>query len=101
MKNCFLICALLLLLPGCLEWTTSPGAQGIPDPVIQPTLIGALVDTVTALTVANSASTPVNPYSAPIGIGLAGVIAMLEALRRKERSARKFAENNNHVSDKT
>lgn len=93
---CFLITS-----AGCSEWAVRPGQNGFPDQLIEPTLVGALVDTVSALTVANTASTPVNPYSTPIGIGLAGVIAMLEALRRKEKSARKNAEtrlNGNHTT---
>lgn len=101
LKICFLICSLLLLLAGCSEFAVRPEAQGVIEPMLKPSLVDALVGTVTALTVANTASSPVNPYAAPIGIGLTGVIAMLEALRRKERSARKFAENNNHVPGKT
>jgi len=100
MKKSFVLICFLLSLAGCSEWAVQPGTGAIVDPIIEPTLVDALVETVTALTIANTASTPVNPYSAPIGIGLAGVIAMLEALRRKEKSARKFAEHNNHVPGK-
>ncbi len=46
-----------------------------------------------ALQVGNVASSPFNPYAAPIGAGLAGIIAMLEALRRKEKGSRKYAEH--------
>lgn len=46
-----------------------------------------------ALNAANAASAPVNPYALPIGAGLTGVIAVLEALRRKEQGGRKFAEH--------
>lgn len=90
MKKCFLICVLLFFSAGCLE-----------ELVHDDTALTTALQTVEALAIANTASAPVNPYAAPIGIGLAGVIAMLEALRRKERSARKFAESNNHVPDKT
>lgn len=41
----------------------------------------------------NTASSPWNPYALPIGAGLSGVIALLEALRRKEKDGRKFAEH--------
>jgi len=91
----------VLFITGCNEWAVHPGQNGIPDQLIEPALVDALVDTVSALTVANTASTPVNPYATPIGVGLAGIIGMLEALRRKEKSARKYAENNNHAPGKT
>ena len=47
----------------------------------------------------NMASAPFNPYALPIGAGLSGIIAMLEALRRVEKGKRKYAEhelNNNN-----
>ena len=75
-----LLC-MAFLLCGCLETTMrAPG------------LIDSLLDTVDGLVVANTASAPVNPYATPINIGLAGIVAILEALRRKERSGRKHAE---------
>ncbi len=46
-----------------------------------------------ALQVGNATSSPFNPYAVPIGAGLAGIIAMLEALRRKEKDSRKYAEH--------
>jgi len=46
-----------------------------------------------ALQAGNAASAPFNPYVLPIGAGLSGVIAVLEALRRKERGGRKYAEH--------
>jgi len=97
------VCVLFatLLICGCNEWAVHPGQPVITNPLIEPTLVDALVETVSTLAVANTASTPVNPYATPIGIGLAGIIGMLEALRRKERSARKHAENNNHAPGKT
>ena len=45
-----------------------------------------------ALQAGNTASSPFNPYALPIGIGLTGIITMLEALRRKEKGGRKYAE---------
>lgn len=41
----------------------------------------------------NAASAPFNPYVIPIGAGLSGVIGVLEALRRKEKDGRKYAEH--------
>ena len=46
-----------------------------------------------ALQAGNAASAPVNPFALPIGAGLAGIIALLEALRRKEKDQRKYAEH--------
>ena len=46
-----------------------------------------------ALQVGNTASAPFNPYALPIGVGLTGIITMLEALRRKEKGSRKYAEH--------
>ena len=46
-----------------------------------------------ALQAGNVASSPFNPYALPIGAGLTGLIAMLEALRRKEKGSRKYAEH--------
>ena len=45
-----------------------------------------------ALQVGNTATAPFNPYALPIGAGLSGIIALLEALRRKEQAGRKYAE---------
>lgn len=45
-----------------------------------------------ALQAGNTASIPFNPYALPIGVGLTGIITMLEALRRKEKGGRKQAE---------
>lgn len=90
MKKCLLICALLFLVSGCLE-----------EYVRDETALTVALDTVRSLADANTASAPVNPYAVPIGVGLTGMIAILEALRRKEKSGRKFAEHNNNVSNKT
>lgn len=84
-----LLCV-LLFVSGCHEFAErSPGG------------LDALLDTVTTLAAANVASSPLNPYAVPIGIGLSGLIGIIEALRRKEKSGRKHAEqklngNNNH-----
>lgn len=96
-----LVILLLCSLAGCQDWAVRPRLNGIIEPVPSTGPVDALLETITALTIANTASSPVNPYATPIGVGLAGVIAMLEALRRKEKAARKFAEQNNHVQDKT
>jgi len=101
MRKLIFILALLIGLAGCSEWASRPVPGGIPTPLVEPTLLEALVETIAALTVANTASAPVNPYATPISIGLAGIVAMLEALRRKERTARKNAElrlNGNHTT---
>ncbi len=45
-----------------------------------------------ALQAGNTASSPFNPYALPIGVGLTGIITVLEALRRKEKGGRKYAE---------
>lgn len=62
------------------------------------------MDILKALQAGTAASAPFNPYALPIGAGLAGIIAMLEALRRKERGGRQYAEHelnsnkkNNHT----
>ena len=46
-----------------------------------------------ALQAGNTASSPFNPYALPIGVGLTGIITVLEALRRKEKGSRKYAEH--------
>ncbi len=51
-----------------------------------------LVNLFKVIQVGNTASAPFNPYALPIGIGLTGIITMLEALRRKEKGSRKYAE---------
>ena len=52
-----------------------------------------LVNLLKALQSGNTASIPFNPYALPVGIGLTGIITMLEALRRKEKGGRKYAEH--------
>lgn len=86
MKNLLLIILssliiLLFVLSGC---------NGIAQS--DPSILTAAIETIEALATVNTASTPVNPYVFPVGVGLSGIIAMLEALRRKEKSSRKHAE---------
>ena len=45
------------------------------------------------LSQANTAAAPFNPYALPIGVALTGIITLLEALRRKEKGGRKYAES--------
>lgn len=84
MNEKFTIClvlVLLLFMSGCIEGY-----------IRDPSAFDSLVDTIGTLSKVNSASAPINPYATPIHIGLAGICAILEALRRKERSGRKHAE---------
>lgn len=93
MKNLKTFIVLFLsvfFLSGCLEEFT-----------YDDTALNSTLEIVKSLADANTASAPVNPYSIPIGVGLTGIVAMLEALRRKEKAGRKFAENNDHAAGKT
>lgn len=57
-----------------------------------------VMDALKILQDTNAASSPLNPLAVPIGAGLTGLVAMLEALRRMEKGKRKYAEhelNNN------
>ncbi len=57
-----------------------------------------VIDILKDLQTTNATSAPLNPFAVPIGAGLTGIIAMLEALRRVEKGKRKYAEhelNNN------
>lgn len=40
----------------------------------------------------NAASTPFNPYALPVGVGLSGIIALLELLRRHEKGGKQSIE---------
>lgn len=84
-----LLCVALLLC-GCLEETMR--APGVLD---------SLLDTVNTLAAANVVSAPVNPYVVPIGVGLSGLVGIIEALRRKEKSGRKRAEQELNGNNKT
>lgn len=86
-----LVLCLLLFVSGCFE-----GSMRTPGN------LDTLLDTVNTLAAANVASMPLNPYAIPIGVGLSGLVGIIEALRRKEKSGRKNAEqrlngNNNHA----
>lgn len=98
----FLLCFVWLFLPGCLpQMPTDNSPIGSPPP-FGPEWLNSMLEVAQAFSLANAASAPVNPYAFPISIALAGVTAVLEALRRKEKSGRKHAEqklngnNNNH-----
>jgi len=89
-RSTILFLVLLTIVAGCQvpEQTVTYD----PDPVI---------DILKDLQTANTTSAPLNPLAVPIGAGLTGIIAMLEALRRVERGKRKYAEhelNNNKDS---
>jgi uncharacterized membrane protein HdeD (DUF308 family) len=77
----FMVLGCLLLLSGCFESTLRDTGN-----------LDALLSTVESLATANVASAPVNPYVFPIGVGLSGIIGIIEALRRKEKAGRKHAE---------
>ena len=64
-------------------------AQAVGDVLYGP---DELLNLIKAVQAGNTASAPFNPYAWPIGAGLAGIIAMIEALRRKEKSGRQYAE---------
>lgn len=84
MKRKIIFLALLssfFFLTGCLEDLHHNDAA-----------LTSALETVNALAVANVASSPINPYAYPIGVGLAGLVGIVEALRRKEKSGRKYAE---------
>lgn len=61
------------------------------------------IDLVKTLQTANVASAPMNPFAIPIGVGLSGMIAVLESLRRVEKGKRKYAEHelNNNNNNKS
>lgn len=78
----------LLLIAGCYEYEQRESS----------TIEGA-VELFETLQTANTVSAPFNPFAIPIGVGLTGIVAMLESLRRVEKGKRKFAEhelNNNN-----
>ncbi len=77
----YLVLIFVLCLTGCFEYAAPP-----------PDVLTTALEIIDGLTTVNVASAPLNPYVVPIGIGLTGLTAMLEALRRKERSSRKHAE---------
>lgn len=99
----FLSCLGLLFLSGCNESqlrqvnTELAEVQGKVESIaaaVGSTQYGPdeTLNLLKALQSGNVASSPFNPYALPIGIGLTGLITMLEALRRKEKGGRKHAE---------
>lgn len=86
----FVLICVAFLLCGCLE-----GITRTPDS------LDALLDTVNTLATANVVSAPINPYYLPIGVGLSGLVGIIEALRRKEKSGRKHAEQELNGNNKT
>lgn len=87
----YIIAALLFLFLGC-------NGSYVPTP----STLDSLTEFVEALDLAATAATPLTPYAVPVKIGLVGLAAMLEALRRKEKAGRKHAEhvlnNGNNVT---
>jgi hypothetical protein len=90
---CSIFFLLLLCLTGCHEFAVVRPVNDTIETTSDTSSVEAVVDVVKSLISANTASAPVNPWATPIGIGLVGISAMLEALRRKEKSARKYAEH--------
>lgn len=89
----YLMCCALFLLCGCLQPLPND-TQHLTSPVIFSTeWLDSMIEIAQAFSLANAASAVVNPYYIPVGVGLAGLTAMLEALRRKEKSGRKHAEH--------
>lgn len=86
----YLLCCLVFLFSGCMQPLQSNNPQ-----------LDSWIEITKAAMIANQASAPVNPYVFPIGVGLSGVITMLEALRRKEKSARKHAEHELNGNNKS
>jgi len=82
----------LIFLTGCLQPYPNGDSQLTPPVAFSPEWLDSMIEIAQALMISNTASAPVNPYALPINIGLAGIAAMLEALRRKEKAARKHAE---------
>jgi len=82
----------VVLLSSCLQPLPNGNSQLQPADAFGPEWLDSIIEIAQAFSIANTASAPVNPYALPINIALAGIAAMLEALRRKEKSARKHAE---------
>lgn len=93
MRYIVFLCLFFLLLTGCSCYPIRPDSSyhGQTDSDISD--LETFAEILTGLATANAVSAPVNPLATPIGIGLTGLIAMLEALRRKEKSGRKHAES--------
>lgn len=101
----FYLCviATVLLITGCLN-PVPAGDQLYTNPTpFGPEWLDSMIEIAKALSFANMSSAPVNPFVLPIGVGFAGLTAVLEALRRKEKSGRKHAEHvlNTNGNDNT
>lgn len=92
---------IFVLLTGCLTSLPTNGKPFTPPIAFGPEWLDSMIELAAAFSLANTTSAPINPYALPIGIGLAGITAMLEALRRKEKSGRKFAEHKLNAPGKT
>jgi len=90
MKKFLLVIFAVIFISGCLQGVQTPDSD-----------LEVLAETIQTLSAANTTSAPVNPYAFPIGVGLAGLAGIVEALRRKEKSARQFAESKLNVAGKT
>lgn len=88
---CLVIFA-IVMVTGCVQPMPTANGQFTNPPIFGPEWLDAIIEIANAASLANLASTPVNPYAIPISIAFAGIAAVLEALRRKEKSGRKNAE---------
>lgn len=82
------MCLMMFTVSGCHEYEQRE----------RPTVDGA-IELFETLQTTNAVTSPLNPFAIPIGAGLAGIVAMLESLRRVEKGKRKYAEhelNNNN-----
>jgi len=100
----FVLCSMLVFSAGCQEAEIRHIADEINTVNSQVATIAQAIGQASyndnetlnllyALQAGNTASAPFNPYVLPIGAGLSGVIGVLEALRRKEKDGRKYAEH--------
>lgn len=85
----FWIILCLLLIAGCQEHSQRDLSN-----------LDHAIDLVKSLQTTNTVSAPLNPYAIPVGVGLTGLIAMLESLRRVEKGKRKYAEHELNSNNK-
>lgn len=92
LRKILLILFVLTIISGCLETEQRESFD-----------LDHAVEIVKTLQTTNAASSPLNPLAVPIGAGLTGLVAMLEALRRVEKGKRKYAEHelNNNKNNKS
>ncbi len=88
------MCLMMFTVSGCHEYSQR-----------EPSDTNHAIDLFETLQTANAVTSPLNPLAIPIGAGLAGIVAMLESLRRVEKGKRKYAEhelnNNNNNNSHT